>query len=350
MAKEMLVPFIIGTVTVVLMFQANLLIAILKNINAQGVPMGALAQFILLKTPFFLNMTFPVGMALASSLAMSRITRESELTAMRSAGVSILRVVRPVLVFGLLVSIGNFLIVERVMPRSEQAATRLQTKIVTLGAAPLWKDNFFIRLKNYKIIADSISRGAGETINMVNLVMLESRSNEETMLITAPKAEYRAGEWTVFSPFVRVFRRTDLVAAYSSKPLVIKERIVLEDIVQQKSQEEMTLSELRRAMDTARQQNRDVAPLEIEFWTRFSVPAACLIFSLTGPIFAVWFARAGAFVGVLLSLVLVLVYYNAFVISREILGRYGYVNPILAAFLPDILFITFGLVVLRKLE
>ena len=98
--REMFVPFLIGTIAVVLMFQINELIALYKNFNLNAVPMTAVLQVILFKTPAYLNMTLPVGVSLASSLAISRLTRESELTAIRSAGVSILRVVRPVMIAG----------------------------------------------------------------------------------------------------------------------------------------------------------------------------------------------------------------------------------------------------------
>lgn len=67
--RELIVPFLIGTVAVVLMFQANTLIYMMKTYSVSNVPPLALAQIILYKTPDFLRMTLPVGMALASSLS-----------------------------------------------------------------------------------------------------------------------------------------------------------------------------------------------------------------------------------------------------------------------------------------
>ncbi|WP_204352309.1 hypothetical protein, partial [Klebsiella variicola] len=48
---------------------------------------------------------------------------------------------------------------------------------------------------------------------------------------------------------------------------------------------------------------------------RFSVPAACVVFAIVGPVFAIVFARNGGFVGVFLSIVLVMLYYNAHVLE-----------------------------------
>ena len=60
--------------------------------------------------------------------------------------------------------------------------------------------------------------------------------------------------------------------------------------------------------------------------------------------------RNGGFVGVFLSIVIVLLYYNAFVISTEILSKIPQVPGWLAAWLPNILFIVAGVIAIRRLE
>ena len=89
---------------------------------------------------------------------------------------------------------------------------------------------------------------------------------------------------------------------------------------------------------------------EITYHTRFSIPAACLIFSIIAPIFAIIYARSGSFVGVLLSTILVLLYYNAHVISTEIFGKSHWLSPWLAAWLPNIIFASIGIIAARRLE
>ena len=54
--------------------------------------------------------------------------------------------------------------------------------------------------------------------------------------------------------------------------------------------------------------------------------------------------------GVMVSLGLVWMYYNAYVISTEILGKNGWLSPVLAAWVPNVVFALIGLVFVRKLE
>src|SRR5690349_4614246 len=106
------------------MFQANTLIYQLKTFSLSAVPIDGLLKLITYRTPEYLNLTLPVGMSLAASLAISRLTRESELTAMRAAGARILRVCMPIMAFGLLVSVGDYFITDRVMPKAASEARK----------------------------------------------------------------------------------------------------------------------------------------------------------------------------------------------------------------------------------
>lgn len=346
----MAAPLFIGTVAVVLMFQANMIIALFKDLQLAQVPFGAILQLILYKTPSFLNMTLPVGMALASSLAVSRLARESELNAIRGAGVPIMRVVLPVLVLGLVVAVGNFYLVERVMPVGERSARRLSNEIGLLAISPQFRSNVVISLRNYTAMIGSVSRGKGNQVYLNDVILLERRAFGEAVLITAPSGVYEDGEWTIQRPLVRVLQGDRLLTARTEKSMPIRERISVPDLFISPSPQEQTADDLRLAIAEARRNKRDASPLEVALQVKYSVPVACLIFSLTGPVFAVWLARRGPFVGVLFSLVLVLLYWNVFVISTEILGRNGWVGPVAAAWLPNALFFGLGLLALRRAE
>jgi lipopolysaccharide export system permease protein len=338
--REMFVPFLIGTVSVVLMFQANMLIALFKTLSLTHVPPGAIAQLLLFKTPNFLQMTLPVGVALASSLAISRLARESELTAMRAAGMSIRRVVRPVVFAGLAVAALNFFVVERVMPPSEFKARRLMNDVQMLALNPDFRSNVTINLKNYTASFGSVTRGRapGEVV-LNDVTLIERRSPKEIVLITA-----------ILAPYFRYLKGNDLISASTQRDLKILEPISVPDFFLSPTQEEKSMVEILAAIKQAKLLRQDTRGLETALHTRLSVPAACFVFALTGSMFAVWMSRAGPFVGVLFSLAMVLAYYNAFVISTEIFGRNGWLPPIAAAWLPNVIFFLLGLWAIRRAE
>jgi len=347
--KELTVPFLIGTVSVLMMFQANQLIFIFKNVSVQNVPFSAIFQLVLYKTPFWANMTLPVGMSLASSLAISRLTRESELTAMRAVGTKILRVIAPVAAFGLVVAIGNFLLVEKVMPTAERTYNKLQTDVLSLGGIPTFNQNIGIKLKGWHVNFGSVQRGSAGQLVLNDIIIFE-RQPGKTTILSAKTGSYNNGNWIFTDTFTWVVNGLQLVSAKAGKPVIFKEPIEVDSLFGQALPEEKTLGELKAAIEANKRSGLDSRSEEVQYHSRFAVPAACLVFAIVGPVFAVWFSRSGAFVGVLLSMVLVLAYYNAWVISTEIFGKNGWTAPWLAAWLPNIIFIALGLVAIRRLE
>ena len=349
--RELIVPFLIGTVAVALMFSINQLMAIMQAISLQNVPREAILLSLLYKLPFWMKMTLPIGVSLAASLAFTRLTRESELTAMRAAGTPILRVVLPVAVFGVVVGIGNYLLVEKVMPRSEQKFTDVARKVGILGIMPSFKSNAVIYLKDYTASFGSVVRAGDDALQLQKVVLIQQPRADETDIYMADSGVYKDGIWTLHKPYGWMLKGLDLIGVHPQKDdMVIDQRIIIDDFLNPPTEETETASQLRAAIMNGKSTGLDTRELEVAYQSRFSVPASCIIFACVAPIFAILFARTGGFAGVLLSIFLVMLYYNVFVVSTEIFGRNGWFPPIVAAWLPNVLFAFMGLVGLRRLE
>ena len=331
------------------MFQANTYIYLAKTFNLDNLPKRAVLQFILDQTPGYLNMTLPVGMSLASSLAISRLARESEMTAFRSAGAKILRVIAPIMVFGFFVSIGNYLLVEKVIPPATKAANRLGVEIGILGMAPNMKTNTIINLRQYTASFGLVER-QGDDLQIKKITLVEQPRPEITALTTSKTATYHNGIWSFHDAYFYIVKGMDLQVFHPLKDFTINEKIVPSDMFSPPTNEELTAQQLRESIEAGRKTGSNTKPQEVQLNIKYSVPAACIIFAMIGPVFAIIFARSGGFVGVFLSIILVLLYYNAFVISTEILSKVPQIPGWLAAWLPNIIFTLIGILAIRRLE
>lgn len=349
--KEMTVPILIGTVSFLMMFQINLVIALFKDYQMDHVPLAALAQLILFKTPFFLQMTLPIGVAIASSLTMARIARESELTAMRTAGVAIRRVVRPIMLVGLAIAALNFYVVEYVMPRSEVRARQLGEEVFMLSQVATPRSNVTQKIGDYTVNVGTVIPQGRNIMRLDDVLLIQRTATNDIVLISTPRGMYVDGEWRFETPYMRVVRGLSLVSGRSMEDLLIKEKISIEEFATgQPRQDEKSILDLWKMIQQGRRIKNDTRILEVAFHNRFAVPITCLIFSITGPMTALWFARTGPFIGVFLSLVMVMLYYNGFVIFNDILGRNGIIPPMIAAWAPNLLFAAIGLWALRRAE
>lgn len=77
-------------------------------------------SYLLFKIPLVIHLMTPVGVLIATLLSIGRLSQNSELTAMRACGISILSLARPIIITGLIISIGSIIFGETVVPWATQ--------------------------------------------------------------------------------------------------------------------------------------------------------------------------------------------------------------------------------------
>ncbi|HLK16201.1 MAG TPA: LptF/LptG family permease [Fimbriimonadaceae bacterium] len=347
--RELLVPFLIGTLAVVLMFDINMVMAYTKQFDISNIPKLALFQMILYKTPYWMNMTLPVGMSLGASLAMSRLARESELTAMRTAGARVLRVIAPIAAFGVLVAIGDYLMVEKVMPGAERKFTSLEQKFGLLVVMPNLSENTIVRLPNMQVSIGHAQRTGEGSMDLRDIVVFDRTSNQGVQIIRSDHGSYNQGEWVLQGADIWWLAPGEATAMYTMETARLHYKVSIADLLMPPGPEQQTAAQIRESIANAQRMHLASRELEIQYQIRFSVPASCILFALVAPALAIMFARSG-FAGVLLSIFLVFLYYNVFVFTTEILGKNSHISPVLAAWSPNLLFAILGLFAIRRLE
>lgn len=95
----------------------------------KGLPWSVIGEFFLLSIPFTLAMTMPMAVLIATLYAFSRMAADSEVTALMSVGVGPGRLVRPVLLVGLLLSVVMIGFNDQVLPRANQQLSSLLSGI-----------------------------------------------------------------------------------------------------------------------------------------------------------------------------------------------------------------------------
>src|SRR5688500_15180569 len=114
--REMVVPFLIGQGAVVLMLTGTVLYNNANVFINYEIPAIGVAKIAFYFLPYLIHLTMPVAMAVAASLTVARLSRDSEITAMRAAGISLKRIFVPIFILGILLSIGDFYFGEKVVP------------------------------------------------------------------------------------------------------------------------------------------------------------------------------------------------------------------------------------------
>jgi lipopolysaccharide export system permease protein len=99
------------------------------NLVGKGLPSGVIVEVFLLSLPFIVAMTLPMAVLVAVLYAFSQLAGDNEITAMKASGVSVGRLVAPVVSAAALVAALAFLWSDQVLPRSNH---RLRTLLVDI--------------------------------------------------------------------------------------------------------------------------------------------------------------------------------------------------------------------------
>jgi lipopolysaccharide export LptBFGC system permease protein LptF len=342
-----------GILIVVVMFQVNYWMALGKNNMIANVPKDAVLKIIFLETPGFFNMTLPISVSLAISLTMSRISRESELTAMKGAGIRVLRILRPVMLFGLLVGVLNFWIVDRVTPLASRKSKELQTKVNLIASLGDLGTGVSLRIQNYCVYIGMVEKDKKDPnrARLTDIMLIERPEPGQMTVILSKLGDFDQGVWRLYNAKTFLYRTDSKdVTVSESKEFLINYRVVLQDLLMAPGAAEMGVRELDLKIKEFKRLGQDTRIMEIEFHSKLSAALMCLIFSIVSPIFSIRLAKQGGFIGILISVGIVLAYLNLWVVFTQIIGKNPSVNPAIAAWSPNALFIVVGLIGLRSLE
>ncbi|MHB1460047.1 MAG: LptF/LptG family permease [Armatimonadota bacterium] len=345
--SELVVPFLVGTAAVTMMLIGNMLFYYAEPLFAKGVPILAVLQLIVYHTPSLLVLTLPVGTAVAVSLAINRLQRDSELTVIRGTGISLRRVFVPILLVGVLIGAMNLVLSELVVPRAEGAFRRLRDRIYMMQNSPLLRQNVVFRMQNYTFYIGEIYRNDDKVTEVGNVMIIQD-GLPYPRTVVAPRADYRDGVWVLHKAVVHIYGEDGTAIDAVAKGLMkINLRVAISDIVSPPAPEETSAMDLRKQAVIAQNSGIDATRLWVSYHFKLAVPFACVVFALCSMPLALKFARAGSFMGVLLAIVLVFVFWNTLLLFK-LFGNQGLVPPVVAAWIPNSFFGIIGLWLLAK--
>jgi lipopolysaccharide export LptBFGC system permease protein LptF len=115
------------------------------------------------------------------------------------------------------------------------------------------------------------------------------------------------------------------------------------EIFQPKESSKKTYVELRKYINYLMKAGYNAVELQVELYKKISFPMGCLVMALLGLPFSFSMGKKGAFFGIGMSIAIAILYWGISGVF-ESMGAYGLLAPILAAWAPNILFSTAGLV------
>jgi lipopolysaccharide export system permease protein len=348
--REVWVPFWIGILTFAVILLGDTARRISATLVNPQISTLLVLKFLLYRAPSALVWSLPVGTLLGVCMAVNRLTREGEITAVRAGAIGFPRTSGSLLFFGALASLGAFALDEYLVPRTNRTASELYAKMTM--TQPFMRDESHVLFKGGQnriyYIQDMNARARQLTRVMIVDFDPEMRPIQFTL---AERAQGVGEDWTLLDVFVERFdaegRPTPEGAQHFDSLKVDLGAALRGYIEENRSEFEMGAVELRKVIKDRGSGGQDIHRLAVEYHFKYAIPAACFVFALIGAPLSFRTARHGGFMGILLAILIVFLY-NGVRSWTRIFGLAGILDPAFAAWLQNVLFGTVGLYWLWK--
>jgi lipopolysaccharide export system permease protein len=347
-ARELVVPFLINIAPVVLLLLLLRLSGSLGEISQTKNP-WLVVQSILLDLPDTIAKALPLVAALSTSLAMNRMTRDNEITVFKSTGLPVRRLFFPLVVFGVMVSLLAFVLVDRVTPWAWRRQGQIESRISQTGFTQKPQT---LRVGETIVSVQGVKETAPSQYRLDRVLLIEENG---TRLVSALTGTYRNGVWALTNAQIQEFDTSGNPTRHWQDPN-FRKRLTLDfrtlyNAFSENDLLRLPFTELTQKADGARGLGKfaEARDYDISRWFNIALPWMALPLSLLAAGLAILFSKAGAFTGVLFSVGATFVGWNTFLLLKGIANG-GYLSPFIAAWLTHALFLIGGLWILRKTE
>lgn len=350
---ELVGPFIFGIAAFTsLMFAGKELFQVTQLLAEFHAPVWRAVQLIALHLPGVVVLTLPMSMLLATLLGFGRLSSDSETVALFAGGVSIYRIVIPVILMAAVVTAASFALNEYIAPWTN---SRHEQLVKSIKGEPGSSDKPFFVIDADSGMTNSVFFVQGGfdlstgTLRKVALTQyLENRPaafiyGEQAIWLGANNWEFRDGYIKTLGTKPTVMTEFSGTEARQTRIDKTPEQIALF----QKKHDEMSFRQLRGYISILTQHGGDVAEYEVRLYQKIALPLATLVFALIGAPLGLRPHRSSSATGLGLSIVIIFAYW-ILMHYMTILGRNGSISAVAASFTPTAICAAIGVALIVR--
>jgi LPS export ABC transporter permease LptF/LPS export ABC transporter permease LptG len=357
--SEIVGPMGLGFLVYTFILLLRFLFQSAEMIIRRGLPVSIVGKLLLVTVPNIVVLTLPMSLLFGILIAVGRLSSDSELTAMRSCGISLLSLYRPVLLVSAVLTVLNTLMMIYVVPQANHSLQQLRLDILTQTMSQQVEPRVFYQEWVGKSVYVFEAPPPGRRWKGVFLAEMEPNTQKQQVTV-ADWGEIKvdsAGERVVMVLTNAVRHTVDLshpvsyeISRHKELDVVLEDQFTSEQrakMAASKGIRELSFTELRRVRRdrSLPSEMRNLALVEMH--KKFSIPFACMVFGLFALPLGINNRRGGKTSGFAISIGVIVVYYIMLNDGEEA-ARYGKLSAGLAMWLPNLVLAVIGVFILVR--
>lgn len=347
--KHLIQTFVFSLIALCVIF---LIVNLLENLDEfldRDVAYGIIILYYTYFLPEILKILTPVALLVSVLFTVGKLSTLNEIIAMKTSGISLYRIMAPIVIFAVIVSFGQLYFNGWIVPQSMKKKLEIEQTYLhkRISGGPIYNLYFRddpltnISMQYYSAITKTGSKISIERYSSISKPRLIQRLEAKRMTWDSSNTI-----WILFNGIERNFN--NLITAKTFDTLSVKLKLTNEKIVQlQKSPEEMDFDETKKYIKILKDGGKDVRKQMIEYYGNYAFPYANLIVVL----FAVPFASIKRRGGLAVQIAAALTVSFSYLVFSKISQTMGFainLNPIIAAWGANIMFFLLGIFTIIK--
>ena len=358
--SEILGPLGLGFLVYTFILLVRFLFQSAEMIIRRGLPAAVVGRLLLLTLPNIVVLTLPMSLLFGILIAVGRLSSDSELIAMRSSGISLLALYKPILLLSAFFTLLNTALMVYALPWGNHALQELRLEVMTQSISQQVQPRVFYEEWEGKVVyVFEVPQGQKRWKGVFLAESLPS-SGANNQITIADWGEVRVdptGERVVLRLYNAVRHKVDMsspdryeISRHKRLDLILDDQFTSGQKAKMsisKGVRELNIQELRdlREDPTSTPEQRNLA--EVEIHKKFSIPMACMVFGLFALPLGINNRRGGKASGFALSIGVIIVYY-ILLNNGEEAARFGKIPGWLAMWAPNILLAVCGVFLLAR--
>ncbi|MDH4222075.1 MAG: LptF/LptG family permease [candidate division Zixibacteria bacterium] len=190
--KEHIGPFFFGLATITFVLIMDFLLELLNLIIGKGVGFLVVLQAFALNLAWMLALSIPMAVFVSTLMAFGRLSQDNEITALKTSGVSLYRIIFFPLLFSFVLALGLIIFNDRVLPEANHKARILMSEIHQKKPTLSIKENLFMdEIPGYHLLVKKVNPKTNE---ISGITIYEKREGLFPRTILARKGKIEFSE------------------------------------------------------------------------------------------------------------------------------------------------------------
>jgi lipopolysaccharide export system permease protein len=301
--------------------------------------------------PEIIKLIMPVSLLLASLFVTARMSTQYELTAMKSSGISLYRIMIPYVVVALSISFASVYFNGWIVPSANKKKFTIERVYLNKDQIAMYSANIYFQDSPTRILSIGYY---DETRSSASRVSIQDFSDsDQTVLVGRVDAitmswDTTAQSWILMQGTRRWFREGKEQIEEFASSSAGRLHFNPDDLrKKQEKPDEMDYYSMKHFIEGQQRAGQDVARWQVDFYSKVSFPFASVIVVLFGVPFSSIRKRGG--VGVQLGISLLICFiYLIFMKVSQVFGYNGDINPLLTAWMANIFFFAAAIYVMMR--